>query len=327
MPQYVQEVLDLIEYANGPVTSTWGAKRAEAGHPEPFKLKYLGIGNEEHITPVFKERFKMIYDAVRAKHPEITVIGTVGPSWRGTDFEEGWKFANELGVAMVDEHYYEQPAWFLSHQDRYDSYDRRRAKVFLGEYASRGNTLANALAEAAYLTALERNGDVVQFSSYAPLLAKHGHIHWYPDLIYFNNTNVFPSVSYYVQQLFGNNAGTSYIASTTTQQPASAKKDDALAVSCVRDEESGDLIIKIVNVTNAPIQSVIELAGPQAVNPNAKLTVLTGDPSKVNPGDPRARDSIASTAIIPRTVDFKVGRSFPCELPASSLTVLRLISN
>ncbi|HEY6913408.1 MAG TPA: alpha-N-arabinofuranosidase, partial [Paludibacter sp.] len=146
MPEYIQEVLDLIEWANGPVTSTWGAKRAEAGHPKPFNLEYIGIGNEDKITPEFKERFKMIFDVVKAKYPQIKVIGTVGPAPDGEDFELGWKFANQENIPLVDEHYYMKPTWFIANQKRYDSYDRSKSKVYLGEYASQGNSLFNAIA-------------------------------------------------------------------------------------------------------------------------------------------------------------------------------------
>src|SRR5690242_9112800 len=143
MPAYIQNVLDLIEWANGPVNSTWGAKRAAAGHPAPFHLQYLGIGNEDKQTDVFRERFKMIYDAVKAKHPEITVVGTVGPRPNDEDYREGWKFADQLHVPLVDEHYYEKPEWFLDNQDRYDSYDRSKSRVYVGEYAAHDDHRAN----------------------------------------------------------------------------------------------------------------------------------------------------------------------------------------
>ena len=221
MPAYVQEVLDLIEWANGPATSTWGAKRAQAGHPEPFNLKYLGVGNEDHITPVFRERFELIYNAVKAKHPEIVVIGTVGPSSSGPDYDKGWQIANELRLPMVDEHYYQPPAWFLTNLGFYDKYDRGRSQVYLGEYAAhdsgRKATLRSALAEAAYLTSLERNADVVRFASYAPLLGKIGRTQWNPNLIYFTNTRVAPTINYQVQRLFGNNAGDQYVHTTVKQ--------------------------------------------------------------------------------------------------------------
>ena len=215
MPAYIQTVLDLIEWANGPATSRWGAVRAAAGHPAPFNLEYLGVGNEDHITPVFRERFQMIFEAVKAKHPEITVIGTVGPSPDGADYENGWQIANELGVPMVDEHYYQAPQWFWDNLGRYDGYDRRQANVYVGEYAAhddgRRTTLRSALAEAAYLTGLERNGDVVPFASYAPLLGKRARTQWNPNLIYFSDTQVAPTINYYVQQLFSLHGGDRYL--------------------------------------------------------------------------------------------------------------------
>ncbi|HEY4414939.1 MAG TPA: alpha-L-arabinofuranosidase C-terminal domain-containing protein [Verrucomicrobiae bacterium] len=214
MQDYVQDVLDLVEYANGPTNSTWGAKRAAAGHPAPFHLEYLGIGNEDAQTPTFGIRFKMIYEAVKAKYPDITIVGTVGPSPSGNDFNEGWKFAGDLGVPVVDEHYYQNPDWFLSNLLRYDAYDRNGPKVYVGEYASWGNSLFNALAEAVYMTSLERNGDVVRMASYAPLLGKENHMQWHPNLIYFNNTTVCPSVNYYVQQLFSMNESDVYLPTT-----------------------------------------------------------------------------------------------------------------
>ncbi|WP_146403205.1 family 43 glycosylhydrolase [Planctomycetes bacterium CA13] len=214
MPQYVQEVLDLVEYANGPITSTWGAKRAEAGHPEPFGLEYLGVGNEDTITPVFKERFAMIREAVKAKYPQLVVIGTTGPATDGFDYEEGWKFADAIELEMVDEHGYKSPEWFWGNLDRFDQSDRERSQIYLGEYAAhepnRSNTLRSALSEAAYMTTLERNGDHVRLSSYAPLLSKRGRTQWRPDLIYFDNHSITPSINYYVQQLFGIHAGDEY---------------------------------------------------------------------------------------------------------------------
>lgn len=311
MPAYVQDVFDLIEWANGPATSTWGAKRAAAGHPEPFHLEYLGVGNEDHITPEFEERFRMIRDAVKAKHPEITVIGTVGPSPAGDDFEAGWKIAREQRLAMVDEHYYETPEWFLAHLDRYDRYDRTQAKVYLGEYASWGNTLANALAEAAYMTALERNGDIVHLASYAPLLAKIGHTQWSPDLIYFTNTAVRPSVNYYVQQLFSANAGDVFLA------PAVSNAAPGLAVSAVRDTRAGDVILKIVNTAATPQPLRICLAGAKSLAPHGTRTVLTGDPKIVNSFDNPA-------PLVPATDTIAVGETFDTEAPAHSLTVIRI---
>jgi alpha-L-arabinofuranosidase/beta-xylosidase len=225
MPDYVQEVLDLIEWANGPATSKWGALRAAAGHPNSFKLEYLGVGNEDHITPVFEERFAMLQKAIKSRHPEITLIGTSGPAAAGPDFDRGWQFARQSRLDMVDEHYYMQPEWFLDNLHRYDSYDRSGPNVYLGEYASRGSKLFNALAEAAYMASLERNGDVVRLSSYAPLLAKTGHTQWNPDLIYFDNTSIMLTANYHVQRLYGLNAGDTWLPNTVKLVQPSAEEE------------------------------------------------------------------------------------------------------
>lgn len=226
MDAFIQDIVDLVEYANGDASTKWGSVRAEAGHPEPFHLKYIGIGNEDQITDAFEERFSMIYRVLKEKHPEITVIGTAGPFNEGTDYEEGWDIVDKLGVPMVDEHYYQTPGWFLNNQHFYDSYNRKGAKVYLGEYAAhlpgRPNNLEVSLAEAAYMTSLERNGDIVSMASYAPLLAKEGHTQWNPDLIYFDNLTVKPTVNYYVQQMYGLNAGDEYLPVTVRLSDPSA---------------------------------------------------------------------------------------------------------
>ncbi len=230
MDDYIQEIFDLIEWANGPATSKWGAKRAEAGHPEPFGLEYLAVGNEDAQTPVFQERFKMIYDAVKAQHPEITVIGNVGPAPDGREFEIGWTFARAHDIEMVAEHYYRPPQWFWNNLERYDSYDRSQAEVFVSEYAAhdtgRRTTLRSALAEAAMMTAFERNGDIVRMACYAPLFGKIGNTQWNPDLIYFTNTEVAPTINYEVQKLFGNNAGDEYLTTAMTVEKPAEQPDE-----------------------------------------------------------------------------------------------------
>jgi hypothetical protein len=207
MDQYVQDVLDLVEFANGGTDTEWGARRAELGHPEPFGLKYLGVGNEDQITDAFRDRYARIEDALVKAHPEITVIGTAGPQPRGLDFEAGWAYARERGTPMVDEHGYQLPRWFHQNIDRFQGYDPDEAKVYLGEYAAKSNKMRSALAEAAYMIGLERNPQVVRLASYAPLLARVGHQQWEPDLIYFTADEVRPSASYYVQRGFGAERG------------------------------------------------------------------------------------------------------------------------
>jgi alpha-L-arabinofuranosidase len=321
MPAYIQEVLDLIEYANGPATSRWGAVRAAAGHPASFNLEYVGVGNEDAITEEFRQRFKMIHDAVKAKHPEIKVVGTVGPFPDGTDYDEGWKFATTEHVAIVDEHYYKSPQWFWENLKRYDSYDRSKSKVYVGEYAAhdtgRRSTLRSALAEAAGMTTFERNGDVVVMSSYAPLLAKIGNTQWTPDLIYFTNTAIFPTVNYYAQKLMSANAGDTYLPTTIAPSaPATAGAAD-LAISTVRNSKSGDVILKIVNGSAEPRRLKIALDGLANVERQASCSVLAGNADAVN-------DVEHPNTVVPQTTTVSVGQNFEHEVPASSLTVLRL---
>ncbi|WP_432508917.1 alpha-L-arabinofuranosidase C-terminal domain-containing protein [Kineococcus auxinigenes] len=216
LQRHVQDTLDLIEFANGPATSTWGRVRAEMGHPEPFGLTHLGIGNEENLPGEYAENFTVFRDAIAAAHPEITLIYNSGPDDTGAVFDAHWANARRLGVELVDEHYYNSPAWFLRNNDRYDSYDRSGPGVFLGEYASLDNRLANALAEASYMTGLERNADVVEMASYAPLLADVDEAQWRPDMIWFDGDESWGSASYEVQKLFMTNVGDRVVPSTAT---------------------------------------------------------------------------------------------------------------
>ncbi|MBN2064960.1 MAG: family 43 glycosylhydrolase [Sedimentisphaerales bacterium] len=221
---YVQDMLDLIEYANGPADSTWGAKRAAAGHPEPFGLKLLGVGNEQWGEQYF-ERYNIFYKRLKEKHPEITIVTTSGPSANGKWYDLAWdKFNSGKSPAdIVDEHYYMSPAWFLANTQRYDNYPRNGIEVFAGEYAAhtdgRRNDLHCALAEAAFMTGLERNGDIVTMAAYAPMLARDGYTQWAPDLIWFDATRVYGSPSYYVQKMFSLNKGSHYLPNTVTGMP------------------------------------------------------------------------------------------------------------
>ncbi|WP_321347714.1 alpha-L-arabinofuranosidase C-terminal domain-containing protein [uncultured Draconibacterium sp.] len=314
MDAYVQEVLDLIEWANGDATTKWGKVRAEAGHPEPFNLKYIGIGNEDLITDVFEERFTMIYNAVREKYPEITVIGTVGPFYTGTDYVEGWELATKLEVPMVDEHYYQPPGWFIHNQNYYDRYDRSKSKVYLGEYAAhlpgRPNNIETALSEALYLTAVERNADVVTMTSYAPLLAKEGFTQWNPDLIYFNNEEVHPTVGYYVQKLYGNNSGDSYIPSEIKLSDNSEAVKKRVAISVVKDGKTNDIIVKLVNLLPAEVNTAIDLSGFEILGSEAVLSVLKGKPD--------------SKTAKPEESKISVSENFDYTLPAYSFSVIRI---
>jgi carbohydrate binding domain protein len=314
MGQYIQDILDLIEYANGDARKTkWGKIRAQSGHPEPFNLKYIGIGNEDLISEAFEERFIMIYNAVKEKYPEITIIGTVGPACEGTDYEIGWDLAKKLEIPIVDEHYYRSPGWFIHHQDFYDNYDRNKSKVYLGEYAAHlknGPNVETALAEALYLTAIERNADVVSMASYAPLLAKEGRTQWNPDLIYFNNTEVKPTVGYYVQQMYSLNSGDEYIPSVVTLDNSQDAVKKRIAVSVVRDSGSGDMIIKLVNMLPVNVKTQIVLPAFNGMCTQAATTVLGGNP----------RDKQA----LPVSGTIDVGENFPYEIPAYSFAVIRI---
>ncbi|ELP61827.1 alpha-L-arabinofuranosidase C-terminal domain-containing protein [Streptomyces turgidiscabies] len=218
--RHVQDTLDLIEFANGPVTSEWGRKRAQMGHPKPFHLTHIEVGNEENLPNEFFARFTEFRTAIEAKYPDITIISNSGPDDSGSTFDTAWKLNRDANVDMVDEHYYNSTNWFLQNNDRYDSYDRNGPKVFLGEYASGGNTFKNALSEAAFMTGLERNADVVKLASYAPLLSNEDYVQWRPDMIWFNNHASWGSPSYEVQKLFMNNVGDRVVPTTATGTPS-----------------------------------------------------------------------------------------------------------
>ena len=277
--QYKQDVLDLIEWANGdPKTSTWARKRAEAGHPKPFNLKYIGIGNEDIISDTFAVRYIKLIEAVKAKYPEITVCGTVGPFFEGSDYEQGWRLAKDNKIDMLDEHYYVSPGWYIHNQDYYDQYERNATKVYLGEYASHGqgrrSTIETALTCAMHICTLERNGDVVEMSSYAPLLAKNGHTQWNPDLIYFDNEHIYPTVDYEVQRMCGQTQGDRYLPTEShltigaDNRRANEEVQQRVAVSTVRDSRSGRTFVKIVNLLPAAVKAKLtanDLQLPQTV--------------------------------------------------------------
>ena len=211
--RWVDDTVDLIEFANGGVDTEWGARRAALGHPKPFGLKMIGLGNEENTT-TFEANFPQFRDAIKAKYPDVKIVSNSGPAPSGSRFDTLWNFNRTQKVDLVDEHYYMDPSWFLANTHRYDSYDRSGPKVFLGEYASKGNTFGNALAEASYMTALQRNADVVRLASYAPLLANESYVQWAPDAIWFDNDESWESPNWKVQKMFGNNVGDSVVPST-----------------------------------------------------------------------------------------------------------------
>ena len=280
MPAYIQELLDMIDWANGdPSTSKWAKMRADAGHPAPFNLKYIGIGNEDIIGTVFEERYEMICKAIRQKYPEIKICGTVGPFHTpSADYIEGWDFTKKHPDLqyMVDEHYYESTGWFMHHRNYYDSYDRKAAKVYLGEYAAstpaKRPNVETALAEALYLTDVERNGDVVEMTSYAPMLCKDGHHNWDPDMIYFSNTEVRPTPAYDVQRMFSVYSGDRYVMTSLDIAPELRHR---VAVSLVRDSKTGRRYLKLVNAL--PVELTLTVNG---------LTIPTGSKTEEFCGQP-----------------------------------------
>ena len=282
MPAYIDELCNLIEWANGdPAKSKWAKMRADAGHPAPFNMKYLGIGNEDIISTVFEERCEMIAKAIRERYPEIQICGTAGPfHFPSADYVEGWKFANDHRSLfdLIDEHYYESTGWFIHHQDYYDQYDRQGPKVYVGEYASRSRTHESALAEALYLCNIERNGDIVEMTSYAPLLAKEGHHNWNPDLIYFDNTSLQLTPSYHTQHLFGNHSGDRYISSQLTIEPMGAAEQQLnlrSAASIVRDSKTGKKYLKLVNALPRELSITVDGISIPA---DAKVVGFSGQP-------------------------------------------------
>ena len=320
MPAYVQDVLDLIEWANGDAKTTkWGKLRAEQGHPAPFNLKYIGIGNEDLISKTFEERYLMIIKAVKEKYPDIMVCGTSGPWSEGSDYEAGWRLAKDHDIDMIDEHYYQTPGWFIYHQDYYDQYDRNGSKVYLGEYAAhtpgRPNNIETALCEALHICGMERNGDIVEMSSYAPLLAKEGHTQWNPDMIYFNNKEVKPTVGYYVQKLCGNSSGDEYIETQLTVNERRKGVRERLAASTVCDSKTGKVYVKLVNLLNHPVKGKLDMTSlkdrfGEGGEVDARLQVLTG-----NWDDRNAR---------PKESTIKVKPDFEYELPAYSFSLIEI---
>ena len=285
---YIQDALDLIEFANGPADSKWGKVRAEMGHPAPFNLKYLGVGNEQWdydeqhggFGPVFTSRLKKFSDAIRKKYPNIKLIGTTGPNSEGWDFDLLQPRMKELKVDLYDEHYYRNEAWFLSHGLRYDTYDRKGPKVFAGEYACHGsnkhkwNHYYTSLLEAAHMTGIERNADIVHMATYAPLFAHVEGWQWRPDAIWYDNLRMFKSVSYYVQQLYATNKGTHVLKLTMNKQPVAGQPgQDGLFASSVFDATTGEVIVKVVNTSDAQQPVSIQLHGIKGARTAQTITL------------------------------------------------------
>ena len=329
MDEWVQEAIDLIEWANGdPATNKWAKMRAEAGHPQPFNLKYLGLGNEERISPEFCERFKYIYKKVTEKYPQIVIVGTAGPGSHpgNPDLENGWKLADELGMPIIDEHYYEPNQYFLSSR-QYNYYPRdRKTKVYLGEYASKDKKLIDALAEGLYLLNVERNGDIVCMTSYAPLFARKNATNWNPDLIYFDNERPFLTCSYYIQQMFGQSAGQYYYGDCVTiENPDVAPRWKGLpegqesgylqGQSVVLNVKTRQLFVKLCNAGDQAKKATINLSRFKGVKKAVKTT-LTGQPDAENNYDQQP--------ITPKTETISLKNKTTMELAPYSFVMLQI---
>ena len=278
---YIQDCLDLIEFANGDVNTTWGKKRAEMGHPAPFNLKFLAVGNEQWDT-LYYERLRPFVKAIKAKYPNIKLIGTSGPDSEGEMFDKGWKAMKELKADLVDEHFYRDEHWFLSHGLRYEGYDRKGPKVFAGEYACHGkgkkwNHFETSLYEAAFMTDLERNADVVDMATYAPLFAHVDGWQWRPDMIWYDNTRMFKTVSYYVQQMYACNKGTNVLPLTMKGKAVAGQEgQDGLFASAVVDKQKGEVIVKVANTSDKTQEVTLNLNGMKGSR-SASLTTLQCD--------------------------------------------------
>lgn len=283
---YIQDALDLIEFANGATSTRWGKLRADMGHPIPFNLTMIGVGNEQW-GPDYFERYKQFESAIRSKYPSIKIVSSSGPGAAGEFFEYAWEELKSMKTDLVDEHYYQKPEWFLNNASRYDQYDRKGPKVFAGEYAAQSvatvspenkNNWQCALAEAAFMTGLERNAEIVHLASYAPLFAHTERWQWTPNLIWFNNLTAFGTPSYYVQKLFSTNKGTHVLPASTTPTAVSSK----LYTSAVWDAKSKEVIVKLVNASDQRHPVELNLKGLKGIAAKAAVTTLTNGLTNVN---------------------------------------------
>jgi len=328
MDEWVAEAIDLIEWANGdPATNKWAKMRADAGHPAPFNLKYLGLGNEEKISPEFCERFKYIYERVTKAYPDIVIVGTAGPGSHpdNPDFQNGWKLAEETGMPIIDEHYYEPNSYFLSSR-QYNYYPRdRKTKVYLGEYAAKDKKLIDALAEGLYLLHVEKNGDVVAMTSYAPLFARKTNTNWNPDMIYFDNERPYLTCSYYVQQLFGQSSGNYYygdcvtienpdVAPRWSKLPEDQESGNLQDQSVVLNTKTRQLFVKICNASGEAKKANINLSR-FGIKKVATKTVISGNANDENNYD--------AQPIVPVKEQIKAQKKFSLDIAPYSFVMLQ----
>ncbi|HPM31684.1 MAG TPA: alpha-L-arabinofuranosidase C-terminal domain-containing protein [Chryseolinea sp.] len=322
---YIQDALDLIEFANGAVTSDWGKLRASMGHPAPFNLKFIGVGNEQW-GPQYIERYKVFASAIKAKYPAIKIISGAGPFAEGELFDYASKELQELNADIVDEHYYKKPEWFLQNAKRYDNYDRKGPKIFAGEYAAQSketvspdnkNNWLCALSEAAFMTGLERNADVVHLSSYAPLFAHAEGWQWTPDLIWFDNLNSYGTPNYYVQKLFANYKGTNVLSILSGTEKVTGQ--NGLYASSVWDKNTKEIIIKLVNTSDKEQTIDLKFDGSKKLQTKGSVLVLKSNQlDDVNSFENPKQISPVESSITGKSKNYKV------TLSANSFSVVRL---
>jgi alpha-N-arabinofuranosidase len=323
---FIQDALDLIEFANGSATTTkWGKLRADLGHPAPFNLKMMGVGNEQWGEQ-YVERHPIFSKAIKEKYPNIRLVSSVGPSPDGPEFEYLTKQMNALKADIVDEHYYRNPEWFLQNANRYDNYARTGPRIFAGEYAAQSvavvspdnkNNWRCAIAEAAFMTGLERNADLVHMASYAPLFAHTEGWQWTPNLIWFDNLRAYGTPNYYVQKLYASNKGSKTLP--ILYQNAAAAGQDGLYASSTLDAATNEVIVKIINTTAAAKPAEVQLSGLKIADGKGKLSVLKSD----NPESVNSLDQPMFVSPVDGTVDVRGGKA-AVSLPANSFTVIRI---
>ncbi len=319
---YIDDALDLIEFANGATTTKWGKVRADMGHPEPFGLEFIGIGNEQWGKE-YVERLEPFVKAIRKRYPDIQIVGSSGPSADGDKFDYLWPEMKRLKADLVDEHYYMTPDWFLQNAARYDNYDRKGPKVFAGEYAAhdhptgKANNFRAALAEAAFMTGLERNADVVRLATYAPLFAHVDAWQWNPDLIWYDNLRSLRTPNYYVQQLYSLNAGSTILSATSDGKALTGQ--DGLYASSSRDASTGETLVKLVNVTDSAATVTLSFKGTKHLPKSGTCTYLQAD-------DLNTTNTFDAESIVPRTMPVTVNGDGTCtlELPKHFFGVYRM---
>ncbi len=328
---YIDDCIDLIDFANGdPATNQWAKLRADMGHPEPFNLKYLGVGNEQwdyEGNPAFTKRLKIFVDAIRKVHPEIKLIGTTGPNSEGKEFDMLQPRMKEIGCDLYDEHFYRNEEWFLKSGNRYDNYDRSKKapKVFAGEYACHGkgkkwNHFNAALMEAAFMTDLERNADIVEMATYAPLFAHVEGWQWRPDAIWYDNLRKFNSCSYYVQQLYSLNKGTNVLSLTMNGKPVAGNDgQNGLFASAVLDKNTNEVVIKVINTGDKLQPVTLNLRGMKKGTYSAQLISLHSD-------DLTAENTLDNpTKIVPQTSSLSVtAPAQEISVPARTFYIYRI---